>query len=83
MVKFLSFKDKVAVLESAKNLRWRYIFLNEDYLEAVRQKRIELVPAMKAARARGDIAYIRYDRLIVHTNSQKPGRDQRAKPMGL
>ena len=39
VVKFLSFKDKVAVLERAKNLRGKHIFLNEDYPEAVHQKR--------------------------------------------
>ena len=83
VVKFLRFKDKVAVLERAKNLRGTYIFLNEDYPEAVRQKRKELNPAMKASRLLRDIAYIRYDRLIVHPPSQKPGRDERAKPMAL
>lgn len=57
VVKFLRFKDKVAVLERAKNLRGIYLFLNKDYPEAVRQKRKELIPAMKAARSRGDIAY--------------------------
>ena len=82
VVEFLRFKDKVAVLERAKNLRGTCIFLNKDYSEAVRQKRKELIPAMKAARARGDIAYICYDRLIVHPPSQKPGSDERAKPMG-
>ena len=66
VVKFLKFKDKVAVLERAKNLRGTYIFLNEVYPEAVRQKRKELIPAIKAVRARGDIADICYDRLIVH-----------------
>ena len=64
MVKFLRFKDNVAVLERAKNLRGTYIFLNKDYPEAVCQKRKNLIPAMKAARACGDIAYTRYDRLI-------------------
>jgi hypothetical protein len=59
-----------------------YSFLNKDYPEAVCQKRKDLIPAMKAVRACGDIAYIRYDRLIVHPPSQKPGRDERAKPMG-
>ena len=83
MVKFLRFKDKVAVLERAKNLRGTYIFLNEDYPEAVRQKRKELIPAMKAARAHADIAYICYGRLIAHPPSWKHGRDERAKPMGL
>jgi hypothetical protein len=63
-------------------LRGTYIFLNRDYPEAVHQKRKELIPAMKAARAHRVIAYIRYDRLTVHTPSQKPGRDERAKLMG-
>jgi hypothetical protein len=62
-VKFLRFKDKVVVLERAKNLRVMYIFLKMDYPEAVRQKRNELTPAMKAVRACGDIAYICHDRL--------------------
>ena len=78
----VKFKDKVAVLERAKNLRGTYIFLNEDYPEAVRQKRKELIPAMKAARVHADIACICYDRLIIHPPSQKPGRDERAKPIG-
>jgi hypothetical protein len=29
------------------------------------------------------LAYICYDRLIVYPPSQKPGRNERAKPMGL
>jgi hypothetical protein len=82
IVVFLVFKDKVEFLERAKNLRGMYIFLNEDYPEAGHQNRKELIPAMKATRAHGDIAYIRYDRFIVHSPSQKPGRDERAKPMG-
>ena len=49
------------------------VIVNEDYTEAVRQKRNKLIPAMKAARERGDIAYIRHDKLIAHPlpNSQE------------
>ena len=71
VVKFLRFK----------NLR-TYIFLNEDYPETVCQKRQEIIPTMKAARAHGNIAYICYDMLIVHPPGQKSERDERAKPMG-
>jgi hypothetical protein len=39
VVKFLRFKNKVAVLEKAKNLKGTYIFLNKDYPEDVCQKR--------------------------------------------
>jgi hypothetical protein len=76
VVKFLRLKNRAVVLEKANNLRGTYIFLNKDYLEAVRQKRKKLIPAMKADRAHGDIAYIRYDRLIVHPPSLKSGRDE-------
>ncbi|KAI4815623.1 hypothetical protein KUCAC02_005761 [Chaenocephalus aceratus] len=66
VVKFLRFKDKTAVMGRRNRLKRTNIFLNEDYPEAVRQKRKELIPAMKAERSKGNIAYIRYDRLIVH-----------------
>jgi hypothetical protein len=65
MVKFLRFNDKMSVQERAKNSRETNIFLNEDFSEAVRQRK-ELIPAMKAARERGGIAYISYHKLIVH-----------------
>ena len=71
MIKFLRNKDKMAVLGKAKDLKGTNIYVNEDYTEAVRQKRRELIPAMKAARERGDIAYIRHDKLIVYPSYQK------------
>jgi hypothetical protein len=57
------------------------IFLNEDYPEAMQKKRKKCILAIKAARAREDIAYICYDRLIVQPLNQKPVRDERAKPV--
>ena len=76
VVKFLRFKDREAVLQRAKQLKGTNIYLNEDFPEAVRQKRKELLPAMRAARDRGDIAYLRYDKLITHPPSQ-PRNDQK------
>lgn len=66
VVKFLHFKDKAAVLQRAKNLKGTRIFINEDYTDAVRLKRKELMPKLKAAHERGDIAYLRHDKLIIH-----------------
>ena len=63
----------MAVLGKGKDLKGTNIYVNEDYTEAGRQKRRELIPAMKTARERGDIAYIRHDKLIVHPPSQQPG----------
>ncbi|GAA6090911.1 protein unc-13 homolog C-like [Tachysurus ichikawai] len=71
MIKFLRYKDKMAVLGKTKDLKGTNIYVNEDYTEAIRQKHKELIPDMKAARERGDIAYIRHDKLIVHPPAQK------------
>lgn len=49
IVKFLRFKDKTAVLNEARNLKSTNIFINEDYTDAVRLKRKELMPKLKAA----------------------------------
>jgi hypothetical protein len=38
VINFLRLKDKVAVLERAKNLRGTYMFLNKDYPVVVSQK---------------------------------------------
>ncbi len=77
IVKFLRYKDKLEVISKAKALKGMNIFINEDFPEAVQQKRKELLPAMWAARERGEIAYLRYDKLIVHSPSQKPVPGQR------
>lgn len=73
IVKFFRWKDKEDVMARANKLRGSNIYLNEDYSEAVRLRRKELIPIMKAERAKGNIAYIRYNKLIVHPPNQKPG----------
>lgn len=70
VAKFLRFKDKVRVMEKAKDLKGTNVYINEDYSDAVRKKRKELIPAMKAARERGEIAFLRYDKLIIQPTSQ-------------
>lgn len=82
--KFLRYKDKMVVLERGHKLKGTNIFLNEDYAEAVYQRWKELHPALKLKEANWtlNIAYIRYDRLIVYPPSQKTERVERAKVMG-
>lgn len=70
VVKFLKYKDKEAVLERAKYLKGSNIYLNEDFPENVRLRRKELMPELRAARERGEIAYLRYDKLITFPASQ-------------
>lgn len=73
VAKFLRFKDRSTVLEKAKKLKGTNIFINEDFTEAVQQKRRDLLPALKAARECGEIAYLRYNRLITHPAKPKRG----------
>lgn len=69
VVKFMNFKDKAAVMQRAKNLKGTKIFINDDYTDAVRLKRKELMPKLKEARDKGDIAYLRHDKLIIHSRT--------------
>lgn len=69
VVKFLNSKDKAAVMQRAKNLKGTQIFINDDYTDAVRLKRKELLPKLKEARDKGDIAYLRHDKLIIHSRT--------------
>lgn len=69
VVKLLRFKDKGTVLRKASKLRGTNIFINEDFPEAVRQRRKELLPKMMEARKNGLYAVLRYDKLIT-----RPGR---------
>ncbi|KAL7392264.1 hypothetical protein ABVT39_022175 [Epinephelus coioides] len=71
-VKLLRYKDREAILQRAKSLRGTKIFINEDFTDAVRQKRKDLMPELRAAREKGDIAYLRYDKLIVHARTSTP-----------
>ncbi|KAI8492426.1 hypothetical protein Bbelb_298790 [Branchiostoma belcheri] len=66
VVKLLRFKDKQLILSKSRSLlKNTTIFINEDFSEQVRKRRAELVPAMKAARQRGDYAVINYDKLVI------------------
>ena len=64
-VKFLRFKDKSAVLKSAKKLKNTGVYINEDYSELVMAKRKEQLPKLREAREQGKIAYFSYDKLVI------------------
>lgn len=72
LIKLFRFKDREDILQRAKFLKATKIFINEDYTDAVRRKRRELMPELKAARERGDIAYLRNDKLIIHPRTSTP-----------
>lgn len=75
-VRFHRTKDRDLVLRNARKLKGTRIFINEDYPEAVRQRRKELLPKMKEARARGDIAFLRYDKLVIQQGEKKDSTDE-------
>ncbi|XP_053195327.1 LOW QUALITY PROTEIN: uncharacterized protein LOC128379724 [Scomber japonicus] len=68
VAKFLNFKDRELVWSRRKELKRAApgVYLNEDFSEAVRQKRKELLPKLREAWDRGDIAYFKFDHLVVH-----------------
>ncbi|GAA6080007.1 uncharacterized protein LOC124389821 isoform X1 [Tachysurus ichikawai] len=61
MVNLLRLKDKLRILSSAKKLKGTNIYINEDFSGAVLQRRRELWPKLKAARAQGEKAILRSD----------------------
>lgn len=72
VVKLLRFKDKEEILKRAKNLRGTKLYINEDYSEKVRLRRKELLPQLREARNQGNIAYLKYDQLVVHPPRTAP-----------
>jgi hypothetical protein len=69
IVKFLSWKKKMEVLNSIRTLRGTPIRITEDYAESTRHAREELKPLMIEARNNGLKASLRVDRLIVNGKS--------------
>lgn len=66
--KLLRLKDREDILKRTKSLKSSKIYVNEDVTDAVRRKRKE---------ERGDIPFIRHDKLVIHprTSTPKPARD--------
>lgn len=72
VAKLLRYKDKEVIMQRAKYLKRSNIFINEDFSDAVRQKRKELLPEMRAARERGNVAFLRFDQLVVYPPRNPP-----------
>lgn len=53
------------------------IYINEDFSDLVRQRRREQLPQLKEERQKGNIAYFRYDKLIVHPSRERRERVDR------
>ncbi|XP_049528225.1 uncharacterized protein LOC125947472 [Dermacentor silvarum] len=66
MVKFLSFKEKQAVLSSARKLKGSDISISEDFSESVRKKRKRLWDYAKANRVKTDKVNIKFTTLYIN-----------------
>ena len=66
VVKFLSYKDRERVMKERRKLKGTRVFVREDYSDRVAETRRQLYPDMLEARRNGKIAYLRYNKLIVH-----------------
>ena len=64
------YKAKVRVMEKAKHFKGTNVYINEDCSPKTQRTQ----PAMKAAGERGEIVFLRYDKLIVHPASQHPNK---------
>ena len=51
-------------MANAKKLKGTNIYINEDFIDSVRKRRKELLPAMFEARKQGKIAFLRTTRRI-------------------
>ncbi|CAL9687321.1 unnamed protein product [Knipowitschia caucasica] len=65
LVRLQRFKDRQCILAAARKLKGTNAYIIEDFTDSVRRRRRELLPQLKAARERGDLAFLKYDKLIV------------------
>ncbi|CAL1591862.1 unnamed protein product [Knipowitschia caucasica] len=70
IARLLRWKDREEILQRAKRLKGTKILINED--ESIKRKRKELMPELRAARERGEMAFLRYDKLIIRPRSSTP-----------
>lgn len=81
LISFTNYWKKAEILKNKKNLRDVYIV--EDYPKAVLEKRKLLQQQLKEERAKGNFAYIKYDRLIIKEDNatiERRKREQSTSP---
>ena len=65
VIRFLSFKHKLLVLDRCHLLKGTKLSVSEDFSRRVRDLRRSLVPLLKEAKRNGHRASLRYDRLFI------------------
>ena len=83
VAKFNNYKIREQVLRNKKGLKGTNVFVREDFSQKTLAKRRELLPAMHEERRKGNIAFLRYDKLVVYPNlnrreNQQPSQSTRS-----
>ena len=80
VAKFQNYKVKEAVLKNKKGLKGTNIFVREDFSQRVLARRKELLPQMHEERRKGNIAFLRYDKLVVYSGRSRNENQARSLP---
>lgn len=73
LIAFANSWKRSEILKNKKNLK--EVYITEDFTKEVSEKRRELIPKLIEERAKGNFAYIKYDKLVVkETNIAKETR---------
>ena len=66
VAKFTYYPDRQKVRKAAKNLKGTEFGISEQYPREIMEKRKQLIPVMKAARANGKEAHLMLDKLYIN-----------------
>ena len=70
VAKFQSYKTKETILKKKSCLKGTNMFIREDFSDKTLAKRKELLPKMHEERKKGNIAFLRFDKLVVYPRSE-------------
>ena len=66
VLKLLSYKDKVDIMENVNKLKWSGIYVNEDFSKETLEIRRELWKDVKRLRDEWKYAVLQYDKIVTH-----------------
>ncbi|CAH1639102.1 unnamed protein product [Spodoptera littoralis] len=72
---FVSHMKKAEILANKKKLK--EVYITEDYPKEVLEKRKALLPKLKEERNKGNLAYLKFDKLVVRENNQNKEKRKR------
>ena len=75
VAKFNNYKVKESIMKNKKGLKGSSVYIREDFSQKVLARRKELLPKMYEERKNGNIAVLRYDKLVVYPDRRLPPRD--------